>query len=615
MFLPSLAMLAHLAAAPAGVELPMPPPPPGLQQLPAAEAADDPEVAKDVDEQSAELEELKALEEVALDPAAQPDAEVLGAMRRLGFGNPLRHRLQCAFDPVEQGEGMPFELAPVTDLASFDVSQVKGEYDIPVEMQPLVAQYIRFFQGPGRRWFRNWMSRSTRYVPMMHGILTEKGLPKDTIYLAMIESGFSAKALSWARAVGPWQFMPATGKEYHLKQDFWVDERRDPVKSTVAAATYLARLYQDLGDWYLAWAGYNAGGNRLRYMVETRGTKDWWQISEGKGLMKETQHYVPKLIACALVAKHLKAFGFTDDEFDYQPPLEFDEVPVPDSTDLEVLARAAGLTVPELQDLNPELKRWCTPPGEKDSPYLLRIPKGATAKFTEAIAKLGPRERLSFKVHRVKKGDTLSVIARNYGSAPEAIMRMNGLKSVRALRVNTDLVVPVPSATAAKAGRKDSAFERQVAQARRSGYAAARPEEEIPAGAQTKQLAQGPVKTEQVGGKTRVTYGVQSGDSLWTIARHFDCTVDELRGWNSLPKSKKSLKVGSLLFVFPGEKKPAAPKTAEAAKKTQHTVAKGETLASVAKRYRVSVDDLRRWNGLKGNDSVKVGQALTLVTR
>ncbi|MHB8872635.1 MAG: lytic transglycosylase domain-containing protein [Myxococcaceae bacterium] len=519
-----------------------------------AEAADDPEVAKDVDEASAELEELKALEEVSLDPSAQPNAEVLSALRRLGFGNPLRHRLQCAFDELELAADGPAELGPVTDLASFDVSQVKAQYDIPVEMQPLVAQYIRFFQGPGRKWFRNWMSRSTRYIPMMQGILQERGLPRDTVYLAMIESGFSAKALSWAKASGPWQFIPSTGKQYNLKQDFWVDERRDPVKSTVAAARYLSRLHLELGHWYLAWAGYNAGGGRLRRMVTTRGTTDWWQISEGKGLMKETKHYVPKLIACALVAKHPKAFGFSDAEFAYQAPLEYDEVPVTEATDLEVLARAAEMTITELQELNPELKRWCTPPSDAKSPYVLRLHKGAAPKFTEAIAKLGPRERLAFKVHRVKKGDTLSAIARSLGSAPEAIMRMNGLKSARSLRVNTDLVVPVPSKASARAGKTDVAFERQVAKARRSGFAAIRPEEEIPAGSQQKLLAKGPVKSETVGGKTRLTYGVESGDSLWSISQRFACSVEELRAWNGLPKGRKSLKVGALLYIFPGAK-------------------------------------------------------------
>ena len=266
------------------------------------------------------------------------------------------------------------ELGLVTNLSSFDVGAVAAQYDIPVEMQPTVAQYIQFFQGPGRKWFRKWMSRSSRYIPMMTPLLEQAGLPRDTVYLAMIESGFSPGATSWARAAGPWQFISATGKRFGLKQDFWIDERRDPLKATTAAAHYLAELHTQLGHWYLAWAGYNAGGEKLRRMVLKRGTADFWQLTDGKGLAKETKHYVPKLIACALVAKHPRAFGFSEDEFDYQRPLEWDEAPVVEPTDLEVLARASGTSTEEIRELNPELRRWCTAAATAARPYLVRIP-------------------------------------------------------------------------------------------------------------------------------------------------------------------------------------------------------------------------------------------------
>ncbi|MBI3181014.1 MAG: LysM peptidoglycan-binding domain-containing protein [Myxococcales bacterium] len=613
-------------------EVPLPPAPPGMKELPrdyraelqadpaGSEAPDDPELSEEIEAESAELEGLRALEEAALDPAAQQGAELLLAIRRLGFGNPLRHRMHCAFDELDLRQDVPLELPPVTDLASFDVSLVKDQYDIPIEMQPLVAQYIRFFQGPGRKWYRHWMSRSTRYLPVMQPILESKGLPRDTVYLAMIESGFSSQAYSWAHAAGPWQFISSTGKMFGLKQDFWVDERRDPIKSTHAAAAYLTQLHANLGTWYLAWAGYNAGGGRLRRLVKRKGTTDFWQLSDGKGLARETKHYVPKLIAAALIAKYPRAFGFSDEEFDFQPPLEFDEVKLEHATDLEVVARAAGVDIDEVKELNPELKRWCTPPASSREPYALRVPKGMGEKTAAELSKLSAAERLFFRVHTVKRGDTVSAIAARYRSAPEAILRMNGLRSARALRVNAQLVVPVPSAAAQRAGRTDPALERQVSRARRAGIQVVRPEDEVPAGTQTKAVAQGPVKTEVVGGRTRVTYGVQAGDSLWLIAQRFDCSVEDLRRWNGLPRGRRSLRVGAVLTIWPGEKASvearAGTVVAQSAegKRMTHTIAAGETLWSVARRYGVSVEELRRWNGLAGKE-IRAGQALVVFGR
>lgn len=569
MQLPSLLTLLSstlLAGLDAPKDPPMPPPPAGMRLLTAHEkekrlASVDPAEApaEEIDQESAELEELRALEEVTLDPGSRPGAELLQAARRLGYGNPLRHRMECAFDPDEMREDpAPLPLAPITDLASFDVSLVKDQYDIPLEMQPLVAQYIQFFQGPGRKWFSRWMSRSSRYIPLMTRILEEHGVPKDTVYLAMIESGFSVHAYSWAHAAGPWQFISSTGKTFGLKQDFWVDERRDPIKSTHAAAKYLSRLHGELGNWYLAWAGYNAGGNRVRRMIERHGTDDFWKLAEERrGFARETKHYVPKLIACALVAKHYRAFGFTDDEFQFEPPLEFEEVKLEEAVDLEVLARAAEVEVEAIRELNPELKRWCTPPASASAPYTLRLPKGSTPRFAENFPKIAPHERLSFRVHRVQRGDTLSGIAARYRSAVEAIMRMNGLRSARTLRLNSELVVPVPRGSKVQADRSP-ALERQVARARRAGFTASRPEEEIPAGTGSKpRQAAGTVKAEVVNGRTRITYGVASGDSLWSIGRRFNVSVDELRRWNKLSRRRHALKAGAMLVIWPKEVGPS----------------------------------------------------------
>jgi membrane-bound lytic murein transglycosylase D len=548
------------------LEVPLPPAPPGMKLITRAEDQQktaptvDPKKTEETEEESgpSELDEMRALEDATLEPAAKSDATLREALQQLGWGNPLRERLERALDDAETaGDPLPFALDPVTDVSAFDVSLVKDRYDIPVEMQPLVAQYIHFFQHGGRKWFRHWMSRSTRYIPMMQPILHDAGLPKDTVYLAMIESGFSTSARSWAAAVGPWQFIAGTAQMFNLKRDFWVDERNDFLKSTRAAAKYLGQLYADHGHWYLAWAGYNTGGGRVQWMVDRYGSHDFWELSTKRpGFAKETQHYVPKLIACALIAKHPDAFGFGAEEFDYEKPLEWDEVQLSSQIDLEVLARLTNSSLEDLRVLNPEIKRWCTPPASEQQPYTIRVPKGSGVACAEGVSKLGPAERLNFRIHHVVKGDTLSAIASKYASAPEAIMRVNAIKSSRSLKLGADLMIPVPSAAALKAGRTDQVIERQVARARRSGLAT-RAEDEIPAGSQPAKAsaASGTVKKESVGGKTRVTYGVAPGDSLWTIAQRFDCTVAELRNWNeALSPRVRGLRIGTALTVWPGPK-------------------------------------------------------------
>ncbi|XXF76550.1 LysM peptidoglycan-binding domain-containing protein [Myxococcaceae bacterium GXIMD 01537] len=625
-------LLIALASVPASPPeaLAMPPPPPGMRQLNADDkqlmlgAAVEPAEAEDggdngteeMESESAELEELRALEGASLDPTARPNAEVLTTLRRLGLANPLRQRmLDVLEEPSLREDDDGPQLPLITDIHNFDVGQVRDRYDIPVEMQPLVAQYIEFFQGPGRKWYRRWMSRSTRYLPVMQPILEAAGLPRDTVYLAMIESGFSATAYSWAHASGPWQFISSTGRQYGLDQDFWVDERRDPIKATYAAAAYLKDLYKELGHWYLAWAGYNTGSGRVKRMMGRYNTTDFWVIAEEKGLAKETKHYVPKLIAAALISKHPEAFGFSQEEFEFEEALAFQEVKVPDATDLDVIARAAGVSVKAVQELNPELKRWCTPPASDKKPYTLRLPVGSAERFAQNFPKIAPQERLTFRVHKVKRGDTLSQIAEKYGSATEAILQMNRLKASRALKLGLELVIPVPVGP----GKGESVLASKVAQARRSGVVAPRPEEEIPAGTPKAPVATGPVKTETIGGRTRVTYGVQEGDSLWAIANRFNVSVEDLRSWNTLPKRKK-LKVGLLLEVWPRGAQPhveersgtvvAHREVAGDKRGSTHTLAAGETLWSVAQRYGVSVEDIMRWNKIKDHRTLPTGKLL-----
>ena len=655
--MPSLSLLLLVLASvpPSSDKLPVPPPPPGMKaqaearpvlvgaaqepesppaaESPASEAAASEEGEEQGEDESTELEEMRALEGATLDPGARPDAEVLQSMRRLGVANPLRLRMLDALEePTFREDEAEEALALITDLSTFDVARFQPRYDIPVEMQPLVAQYIQFFQGPGRKWFRKWVGRSARYLPVMQPILESMGLPRDTVYLAMIESGFSPNAYSWAHASGPWQFISSTGRQYGLHQDFWVDERRDPLKATRAAARYLRDLHSELGHWYLAWAGYNTGSGRVRRLMERHDTRDFWVISAEKGLATETKHYVPKLIAAALISKQPAAFGFAEEEFVYEPPLTFEEVKLTDATDLDVIARAAGVDVAAVQELNPELRRWCTPPASAKNPYVLRLPTGTGPRFAENFAKLPAKERLTFRVHRVKRGDTLSQIALNYGTAAEAILQMNQLKSLRTLKLNSELVIPIPAGRAgAKGEGTDTALARKVAQARRSGVTVPRPEDEVPAGTPRGPVATGPIKTESIGGRKRITYGVQSGDSLWAIAQRFQVQVDDMRKWNSLSAraSRRALKVGSVLYIWPdnaprqveersgtviAQRASAAPVIGNTNRNpgNVHHMAAGETLWSIAQRYGISVEDIKRWNHIKDTSRLPTGLKLTV---
>ncbi|HWP34214.1 MAG TPA: transglycosylase SLT domain-containing protein, partial [Thermodesulfobacteriota bacterium] len=316
-------------------------------------------------------------------------------------------------------------------------------FDIPIVVNRQVERWIEYFQTAGRKHMALWLARSGRYIPLMQAILKEHGLPTDLVYLALIESGFSTSAYSPARALGPWQFIASTARRYGLRIDWWIDERRDPEKSTIAAANYLKDLYDMFGSWYLAAAGYNAGEGRIIRAVDLYDTDDFWKIAERRYLRAETREYVPKLIAAAIIAKSPEKYGFAD--IDYHDPLVYDKVTVPDATDLRVIARAAETTYEEIKRLNPELLRWATPP---DYPgYEVKIPFGKKGIFERNFGRIAPDERITYRRHVVRRGDTLLGVAAAYGAPVEQLRRLNGLRG-SLLRVGQSLVVPLPASRA-----------------------------------------------------------------------------------------------------------------------------------------------------------------------
>jgi membrane-bound lytic murein transglycosylase D len=402
----------------------------------------------------------------------------------------------------------------------------KLAFDIPLAEHPLVDMYIDYFTGRGRLMFERWLVRAARYAPLMQRILAQKQVPQDLVYVAMIESGFSAHAYSTAAAAGYWQFMRATGKLYGLQQDHWVDERRDFIKATEAAATYMSQLHRTLGDWHLAWASYNAGEGRIRRALAKSGESSFWGLIDHPRIVaKETVHYVPKVIAAALVAKDARRYGFN---IAVQPPLTFDEVPVQGAVDLHVLARRTRLDVATLKELNPALLHDITPPGKTTR---LRVPTGAQAQFVAALQQIPVNQRLTYLTHQVRPGDTLSGIAHRFGTDLPTLRAFNRLQG-KVLRVGQQVIVPTAGGTRPLAV---AAVSRPANRA--ASRPALRPVAQVPSQARTnrpRHLRMGPRR-----------HVVSAGETLWGIAHRYNVGIDRIRGH----RRTSHLAVGDVLEI------------------------------------------------------------------
>lgn len=312
-------------------------------------------------------------------------------------------------------------------------------FDIPVVLNESVLKLLNFLQTAGRAPFQIWLGRTTRYYPLMQQILAKYDLPKDLVSVALIESGLSYSAYSRARASGPWQFIQATGKLYGLKSDFWIDERRDIIKATEAAARHLKDLYQKFGDWYLVWAAYNAGEYGVTRAMDRSGCQDFWELAEIGQLHNETRWYVPKIIAAAMIQKNPEHYGFTD--INYLDPIEWDDVDVNGMVDLKAAAKAVGVSLDVMKELNPELRFWCSPPYLKS--YRLRIPKGTTEQFRTLYRPTVRDNQVTFTKYVVRSGETLGHIARATRTSVEALMNANQLTNPRKVRAGRALIVPI----------------------------------------------------------------------------------------------------------------------------------------------------------------------------
>ncbi|MCK9418029.1 MAG: transglycosylase SLT domain-containing protein [Nitrospirae bacterium] len=393
----------------------------------------------------------------------------------------------------ETEEVIPSQLKPPSeDLAQLDEvieypAYVKP-YNIPMILNDSVENHLDYFKTRGRDVFQIWLDRSARYIPVMREIFKEKNLPEDLVYVAMIESGFNPYAVSWARAVGPWQFMSATGKIYGLRIDWWIDERKDPIKSTNAAAEHLKDLHNLFGSWPLALASYNAGAGKVQRAVRRTRSDDFWDLKASRYIRPETKNYVPKYMAATIIAKNPEAYGFIVTAVD---PYTYDEVVIEESTDLRLIARCAECAYQDIKELNPEIKRWVTPPHYDR--YTLRIPVGKKEKFLANYAAIPPEQKIKWERHEVRKGETLSSLAKQYNTNPEAIRDINGLKKNR-IAPGRHLLIPIDI----NGKNHDVSY-----------------------------LSMGQASKQQ-----QILYRVRRGETLIRIAKNHNVTIADIREWN-----------------------------------------------------------------------------------
>jgi membrane-bound lytic murein transglycosylase D len=439
-------------------------------------------------------------------------------------------------------------------------------YDMPVVMNTKVQRVMEYFTTKGREPFTIWLERKGRYEQIISDILREHGLPQDMIYLAMIESGFNTRAYSYAHAAGPWQFISGTGRKFGLTINWWVDERRDIVKSTHAACRYLSALYDMFGSWELALAAYNCGEGRVDRAIRRYKTNDFWQL---RRLPRQTRNYVPTFMGAMVIAKNPEKYGFFVEKY---PAIQWDEVELTECTSLDVAARCADTSYDEMKLLNPELRRGCTPPDV--AKYTLRVPKGSGDTFLAEYAKIPDDQKVTWVRHNVLRGQTLSGIAARYGTSVAAIKEFNNLRSSHLIREGSSLVIPVPR------GGSGSDHERWASVPGEEG-----------------------------------TYRVRRGDTLGGIARRHGVSLSTLCNWNGLSRHA-TIYAGQSLRLWPGQTR--SPSSASATGSASgdrlvYVVKRGDTLASIAARYGVTVQSLRQANAIQGS-LIYPGQELSVAS-
>ena len=311
----------------------------------------------------------------------------------------------------------------------------ENDFDIPIVINSSVEKWIAYFTGSGKKHYQKWLERGGRYTPMMIKKLKKAGLPQDLIYLSMIESGFSTYAHSSASAVGLWQFIKTTGSENGLRIDWWVDERRNPEKATDAAIRFLSYLHRKFDNWYLAWAAYNGGPGRVGRAITKYEERDFWTLVDKNAFPAETDNYVPKIIAAAIVGKYADKYGFSLDN--KMKPLDYDTVEVGPNYSIASLAKAADMTDEKFLEYNPQYLRWALP--TTPDKHQIHVPNGEV--FLKRVKKIAIVDKTPHQKHTVQKGENLGIIAKKYGTTVQSIQTVNKIKNPNSIRVGTTLII------------------------------------------------------------------------------------------------------------------------------------------------------------------------------
>jgi membrane-bound lytic murein transglycosylase D len=399
-------------------------------------------------------------------------------------------------------------------------------HDVPIPLNQRVLAYVELFQGRLHDFIEEGMRRGAKYLPMIQNVFRAEGLPLDLAYVPLVESAFKPNALSKAKAKGVWQFMAGTAVENGLRRDWYIDERSDPEKATVAAAKYLRTLSTMFnGDWHLALASYNGGPGRLQRAMKRGNLDDFWSLAQNPKLLpRETREYVPMILAAMVIARNPAQYGFS---FEPERAREIEKVTLPRAVDLRRIAEWTNSSIDEIQNLNPELRRWTTPVQDKD--YALKVPAGTAEAILARLEEASAHELASLNYYIVKKGDTLSLIARKLHVSKPDLAEANYLKATSRVAAGQKLIVPA-EASALLAARADRGVP--TTEARRTVT-------------QTGELARASANSNRV----KATYEVKRGDTLASVARLFHTTVASIKTWN--PRiSGSRLTAGQRLTVY-----------------------------------------------------------------